>query len=98
MECEGKQYIATVVCYFTKYVEAKAIPEKTGEQVAWFIYELISRYGCFEIALSDQSVYSFLYIYTWITLNEIQKKEYEKIVKCTFLLYCRYRIQQCSGG
>ena len=44
------------MCYYTKYVEAKAIPEKTGEQIAWFIYELMSRYGIFGIALTDQGV------------------------------------------
>ena len=55
-ECEGKRYIATAVCYFTKYIEAKAIPEKTEEQIAWFIYELMARYGIFRIALSDQGV------------------------------------------
>ena len=46
-ESEGKCYIATAVCYFTKFVEAKAIPEKTGVEIAWFIYELMLRYGIF---------------------------------------------------
>ena len=55
-ECEGKQYIATAVCYFMKYVEAKAIPEKIGEQIAWFIYELMFRYSIFGITLTDQGV------------------------------------------
>ena len=27
--CNGMKYIATAVCYFTKFVEAKPIPEKT---------------------------------------------------------------------
>ena len=36
--------------------EAKAIPEKTGEQIAWFIYELMLRYSIFGIALNDQAV------------------------------------------
>ena len=42
-EYEGKQYIATAVCYFTKWVEAKAISNKTGHEVGSFIYELFCR-------------------------------------------------------
>ena len=52
-ECNGNKYIATAVYYFMKFVEAKPIPDKTGEQVALFICELKSRYGIFETALSD---------------------------------------------
>ena len=39
-EYEGKQYIATAVDYFTKSVEAKAISNKTAEEVGTFIYKL----------------------------------------------------------
>ena len=48
--------MATAVCYFMKYVEAKAIPEKTGEEIAWFIYEIMSRYSIFGIVLTDHGV------------------------------------------
>ena len=44
-ESDGKCYIATAVCYFTKSVEAKAIPDKSRLEIAQFIYELMSRYG-----------------------------------------------------
>ena len=40
-ESEGKKYIVTAVCYFTKFV--KAIPNMTGEEIGLFIYELFSR-------------------------------------------------------
>ena len=53
-ECNGNKYIATAVFYFTKFVEAKPIPDKTGEQVALFIYELMFWYGIFKTALNDQ--------------------------------------------
>ena len=43
-EYEGKKYIATAYDYFTKFVEAKAILNKMGEEVGMFIYELFSRY------------------------------------------------------
>ena len=74
-ECNGNKYIATAVCYFMKFVEAKLIPDKTGEQVALFIYELMSRYGIFETALSDQGGwYMIKYIVTVriqaVVLNE----------------------------
>ena len=55
-ECNGMKYIATAVCYFTKFVEAKPVPEKTGVQVAGVIYDLLCQYGCFQIANSDQGV------------------------------------------
>ena len=42
-EYDGKKYIATAVCYFTKFVEAKAISNKTGDEVGTFIYELFCR-------------------------------------------------------
>ena len=57
-ECNGMKYIATAVCCFTKFVEAKPIPEKMGLEVASFIYDLMCHYGCFLIAVSDQGVYS----------------------------------------
>ena len=56
-EADGKWYIATAVCYFTKWVEAKAIPDKNGVEIAWFIYELMLRYGVFSVAISDQGLF-----------------------------------------
>ena len=53
-EYQGLKYIATAICYFTKYVEAKAIPAKTGEEVGLFIYELFMRYGMMGVCISDQ--------------------------------------------
>ena len=42
---------------FPKFVEAKAIPAKTGEQVGLFIYELFMRYSVMEVYISDQVKY-----------------------------------------
>ena len=42
------------VDYFSKYVEAKAIQNKTGFTVATFICELICRYGVMDIMITDQ--------------------------------------------
>ena len=53
-EYQGLKYIVTAVCYFTKYVEAKAIPAKTGEEVGLFIYELFMGYGMMGVCISDQ--------------------------------------------
>ena len=54
-ECQGMKYIVTSVCYFTEWVEARAVPDETGAQVAGFIYWLFTRYGCLEVCISDQS-------------------------------------------
>ena len=58
-EYEGLKCITTAVCYFSKFVEAKAIPAKTGEQVGLFIYELFMRYGVMEVCTTDPAKYNY---------------------------------------
>ena len=50
----GKQYIISCVDYFSKYIEAKPTANKTGSEVATFLYELICRYGIMDITITDQ--------------------------------------------
>ena len=57
-ECNGYNYLLMAVDYFSKYVEAKPIMEKTGEQIGQFIYGLFCRYGIMEVAISDNGEYS----------------------------------------
>ena len=52
-ECNGYKYLVTAVNYFSKYVEAKLITEKTGEQIGLFIYQLFCRYGVMQVVVSD---------------------------------------------
>ena len=47
IEYDGKKYIVTVICYFSKYVEVKPISSKSAEEIALFLYSLICRYGLF---------------------------------------------------
>ncbi len=52
---KGNKYIVVAVDYFTKWPEAKAIPEATAKEVATFIYEeIICRHGCPKKILSDR--------------------------------------------
>ena len=51
--------MVTAVDYFTKWVEAEAIPAKMGVHVAKFLYHLQCRYGVAWIALMDQGLYTF---------------------------------------
>jgi len=46
-------YIITLVDYFTKWVEAKAIPNTKTEEVIKFLTEVISRHGPPEIIVTD---------------------------------------------
>ena len=50
----GNKYIITCTDYFSKWVEAEALPDKTAHSVAKFLYRLIGRLGCFEYCHSDQ--------------------------------------------
>ena len=57
-----KKYIITCMDYFSKYIEAKAIENKTGSTVATFIHELICKYGVMDITITDQGNLSFAVI------------------------------------
>ena len=50
----GNKYICSVVDYFTKFVEAFPLQNKTGESVASVIYKLITRYGVMQTTITDQ--------------------------------------------
>ena len=39
----GNRFIVTLVDYFSKWPEAKAIPDKTAKSVALFLYEMMCR-------------------------------------------------------
>lgn len=52
-EVQGKKYIVVAVDYFSKWAEAKALKNKTGIEVAKFIYEIICRHGCPKIQIND---------------------------------------------
>ncbi|XP_065675438.1 uncharacterized protein LOC136091655 [Hydra vulgaris] len=51
---EGYVGICVVVDYFSKWVEAKPIYNKSAEEVSRFLYELICRHGCTSIQINDQ--------------------------------------------
>ena len=55
-EYDGKKYIFTAICYFSKYVEVKPISSKSAEEIALFLYSLICRYGLFSSCQSDQGI------------------------------------------
>ena len=50
----GNHYIITVTDAFMKWPEARAIPDKTSQTVADFIYRLFCRHGCCKVQLSDR--------------------------------------------
>lgn len=50
----NNRYICTVVDYFTKFVEAAPLENKTGEEVGKFLYKLITRYGVMKTTITDQ--------------------------------------------
>ena len=50
---QGNKYIITLVDYFTKWPEAKAIPDIKSEQVIKFLTEIIARHGPPELIITD---------------------------------------------
>lgn len=51
---DGNQYILTVTDYFSKYVEAVPIPDKTALSVAKGIFKLYCRHGAPVNIICDQ--------------------------------------------
>ena len=47
-------YICTVVDYFTKYIEAKPLPNKIGLLVGQYLFRLMCRYGVMDVTVTDQ--------------------------------------------
>ena len=56
-ESNNKEYIVTCVDYFSKYVEAKSVENKTGSAVGAFIYDLICQYSVMDITITDQGTF-----------------------------------------
>ena len=55
---QGNQYIITAIDYFTRWPEAKAVPQTNAQQVAKFIYEeLICRHSTINIIHSNQGTF-----------------------------------------
>ena len=50
----GNKYIVVATEYLSKWVEAKAIVDKTAEQVHSFLFDLVFRFGSMKVLLHDQ--------------------------------------------
>ena len=50
----GNKYIMTVSCYFSKWPEAAALPNKTAAGIAEFLFQCFTRHGCCNVKISDQ--------------------------------------------
>ena len=53
-EVYGYRHPIACIDYFTKWLEAKPIRDKTALTVATFLYELMCLHSCFEVQINDQ--------------------------------------------
>ena len=83
-ELNSMKYIVTSVDYFLKFVEVKVIPNKSGLEIARFIYSLFSRYGVCDVCISDNGDYLNLSILKFgnkfrVCLHQVEKVVYAGI-------------------
>ena len=50
----GNRYIVVATEYLSKWMEAKAIPDKSGQEVHAFLLDLVFRFGSMNVLLHDQ--------------------------------------------
>ena len=50
----NNHYILTIVCHFTRFVQAYSLPDKKAETVATEFLDYVCRYGCPEHIVSDR--------------------------------------------
>ena len=53
-EVNGYKYLVVLVDYFSKWIEAEALTDKSARTVGFFFYKQICHHGCFEIQINDQ--------------------------------------------
>ena len=53
-EAGGLKYLIVLVDYFSKWIEAKALADKSATSVATFLFEVMCRHGCFQTQINDQ--------------------------------------------
>ena len=83
------KYIVTSVDYFSKFVEAKAIPNKSGLEIDRFIYSLFSRYRVCNVCISDNGDYlNFSILKLTINLDCVHTKwrDFTQTLICNFFI------------
>ena len=50
----GNKYILAISCFFSKWPEATALPDKTATGIAEFLFKCFTRHGCCKVKISDQ--------------------------------------------
>ena len=79
-ELNGMKYIVTSVDYFSKFVEAKVILNKSGLEITRFIYSLFSRYGVCDVCISDNGDFLNLSILKFGNKFRVCSHQVERVV------------------
>ena len=50
----GNKYILTISCFFSKWPEATALPDKIATGITEFLFKCFTRHRCCKVKISDQ--------------------------------------------
>src|ERR1044071_5444173 len=91
---QGNRYIITAIDYFTRWPEAKAVPQANAQNAAKFIYEeFICRHGTINIIHSNQGTH-----FVNETINDLMKRFDMKHYKVTAYHSQANGLVECFNG
>ena len=67
-EVDGYRHVIVLVDYFSKWLKAKPIKDKSALTIAQFLYEVMRHHGYFEFEINDKG---------WEFVNEVYKQLHE---------------------
>ena len=71
----GNKYIVTLTDYFSKWPEATALPDKSAEQVAYFMHGVSYNIECHYVYALDRNLSSLMTFICLVSCNKVDGKK-----------------------